>query len=269
MSYENLLIGTNMFFKIWMVTIEKINKNNIVILDFDDIDKFNTTIVQKNIKYILPLSNKDYDLAKNNLELLKISSVKIIFPDKKIYELLDNKNIFTNFMLEHYPEFQPDVYYLNNKKLKEIEYPAIYKPIFSTNASQMIFLQNNEDLSKLKNYNNIQKFIEDEYEYAAFLLIIDGNVINYKIIRNKYPKHNIKKFNFPNNSEVVNNFDISLFQNIFKKLNYSGGACINFKFDPNTNQLYIFEINPRFGGTAFSNNFIYELICIPIQKNEI
>ena len=38
--------------------------------------------------------------------------------------------------------------------------------------------------------------------------------------------------------------------------------CIDFKFNENSNQLYIFEMNPRFGGSAFTNNFIYELLCI-------
>lgn len=39
--------------------------------------------------------------------------------------------------------------------------------------------------------------------------------------------------------------------------------CINFKYDEILNKLYIFEMNPRFGGSAFSCNFIYELLCIP------
>ena len=45
-------------------------------------------------------------------------------------------------------------------------------------------------------------------------------------------------------------------------INYTGGLCINFKYDENNNNIYIFEINPRFGGSAFTNNFIYELLCI-------
>ena len=46
------------------------------------------------------------------------------------------------------------------------------------------------------------------------------------------------------------------------KLNYTGGLNFDFKFDELTKKIYIFEINPRFGGSAFTNNFIYELLCI-------
>ena len=151
---------------------------------------------------------------------------------------------------------------LNNIKLKNIEYPAICKPIYSTNGSNMSIIYNENDILKLQNFNNIQKFIENEYEYGAYILCIDGIVINWKIIRFKYNKYNIKKTNFPNNYENIENFDINIFKNIISNLNYSGGMCINFKINEFDNKLYIFEINPRFGGSAFTCDFIYELLCI-------
>jgi carbamoylphosphate synthase large subunit len=74
--------------------------------------------------------------------------------------------------------------------------------------------------------------------------------LNWKIIRFKYTKYNIKNKNFPNNYENVENFDIKIFENIINRLNYSGGLCVDFKFDRCSNKLYIFEMNPRFGGVC-------------------
>jgi carbamoylphosphate synthase large subunit len=126
----------------------------------------------------------------------------------------------------------------------------------------MTILYDDNDFGKLNNHNNIQKFIEYEYEYGAYMLCIDGVIVTQKIIRFKYKKNYIKKTNFPNNYENVENLNTDIFKNIISKLNYSGGLCINFKVDELKNHIYIFEINPRFGGSAFTNNFIYELLCI-------
>jgi carbamoylphosphate synthase large subunit len=166
-------------------------------------------------------------------------------------------------MLVHYSNYIPDIYYLNNIKLKEMSYPAFYKPTYSTNGANMIIIHNETDFLNLPNHNNIQQFIEDEYEYAAFMLCIDGKIINKKIVRHKYKKFNIKKTNFPNTYETIMDIDIDIgiFEDIVKHLDYSGGMCINFKINELTNKLCIFEINPRFGGSAFTCNFIYELLC--------
>lgn len=260
--YKNVLIGTNSHNIDWQISLNKINKKNIIISNFKNSYDLKNVILKKKINYIIPMSDIDYNLIKNiNLEL-NVQKCKIIYPLKETIELLNNKNFFTEFMLKNYIEYIPDVYYLNNIKLKDIEYPAIYKPIYSTNGSNMVIIYNDNNFVSLKNHNNIQKYIDDEYEYSAFMLCIDGLIINWKIIRFKYKKHNIKKINFPKNYENIENFDIKIFENIINKLNYEGGVCIDFKFNELTNKLYIFEINPRFGGSAFTCNFIYELLCI-------
>ena len=260
-EYKNVVIGKNVFFPDWKLSLDKINKTNIVFCDFNDLKNLKEIILDKNITYIIPLSEIDYKLIKSHMKYLD-NKLKILYPTEETFNLLNDKNIFTEFMLNNFIEYIPDIYYLNNVKIKEITYPSISKPKNSINGSNMIIIYNNSDFLKLKNYNNIQKFIEYEYEYSAYMLCIDGVIITQKIIRFKYKKNYIKQTNFPNNYENVENLNTILFKNIMCKLNYSGGANIDFKVDDLTNNIYIFEINPRFGGSAFSNNFIYELLCI-------
>jgi len=259
MEYKKILIGTNSFTQDWMVSIKKINQPNIIIHDFlIDIIK---TIKDNEIDYILPLSDKDYNILKNTNCIDKYNSI-ILYPSKSNIELLNNKLNFTKYMLEHFPEYIPNVYYLENNKLEEnIEYPVISKPIYSTNGRNMNIIVDTEKLNKHKNKIIIQKYIELSYEYSAFFLSIEGKIINVVIIKQAYPKNHIKKTNFVNYEEVKI-FPIEILEKITKKINYTGGGCIDFKFDEETKKIYIFEFNPRFGGSAFTNNFIYELLCI-------
>jgi carbamoylphosphate synthase large subunit len=264
-EYKNILIGTNVFSSDWTLSLNKLkDKQNIIICDFNDLIILENILLKKNISYILPLSNKDNDLIKTNIEKLNINiNIKILYPTKEVFNLLDNKNSFTEYMLKNYINYIPDIYYLNNIKLKDIEFPAISKPIYSTNGSNMKIIMNNDDFINLNNnHNNIQKYIESEYEYGGYFLCIDGIIIKWKIIRFKYKKFNIKKSNFPRNFENIKNISIDIFNNIIQNLNYSGGMCINFKINECNNIIYIFEINPRFGGSAFTHNFIYELLCV-------
>lgn len=262
-DFKNILIGNNLFSSDWNTPLKNINKKNIILCDFENIKELNEIISNNNISYIIPMSNIDYKLIKSYIQTSNIR-IKILYPSEDTYNLLDNKNLFTEFMLNNYIEYIPNIYYLNNIKLKNIEYPAISKPIYSTNAKNIKIIYNDKDLLTLNNYNNIQQFIDYQYEYAAYMLCIDGVIITQKIIRFKYIKYYVKIANFPNTYENVENFNNDIFKNIISKLNYSGGLCINFKVNENNNNnIYIFEINPRFGGSAFTNNFIYELLCIP------
>ena len=176
-EYKNVLIGTNAFSNEWRNSLNRINKKNIIISNFQNLNNIKEIILSKNINYIIPMSNTDYKLIKNiNLELY--NNIKLIYPEKETIELLKNKNFFTEFMLKNYIDYIPDIYYLNNNKLKDIEYPAIYKPIYSTNGLNMVIIYNHHELPRLRNYNNIQKFIEDEYEYSAYMFMYRWS--NYK-----------------------------------------------------------------------------------------
>jgi carbamoylphosphate synthase large subunit len=258
MSYKNILIGINTFSNNWITALRQIKETNIILIDFCNSELLNSTIDKHHIDYIMPLSEKDYLIIKNK----NYDYNKILYPNSETFNLLNNKLLFTEFMMTHFLDNIPKVYYIDNKQLAEIEYPVISKPIYSTNGINMNIYHNNIELETCKNKIIIQKFIDYEYEYGAHMLCINGTIINWKIIRFKYPKYTIKRDNFPNNYENIVNFEVKLFQPIITKLNYTGGICIDFKFDTSTNNIYIFEINPRFGGSAFSNNFIYELLCI-------
>jgi len=67
-------------------------------------------------------------------------------------------------------------------------------------------------------------------------------------------KNYIQKGKMSNYVKVIDNridFCMDIFSKIFTKLNYTGFACADFKlYDDN---LKIFEINPRLGGTIIND----------------
>ena len=56
----------------------------------------------------------------------------------------------------------------------------------------MKILFNEHDFQQCKDKFIIQKFIEDQYEFSAFMMCIKGKIINWKIIKFKYEKFTIK-----------------------------------------------------------------------------
>lgn len=261
MSYKNIVTGVETYYSDWLVSLRKINSEHITIIDFKNHQNLVDIIVKKNIDYIIPLSETDYLTIKKNF---KIDPSIILYPTNETFEVLNNKLLFTKFMLEHFTTNIPTTYYLSNVKLLDLEYPVVSKPIFSTNGKGIEIFYTPDDFLRCKNKFIVQKFIEDNYEYGAFMLCVNGKIINYKIIKFRFNKYHIKKHNFPSNYENVTNIKIELFEQIIEKLNYSGGINIDFKIDESNDNthIYIFEINPRFGGSAFSNNFICDLLSI-------
>lgn len=261
MSYKTILIGTKTFSLSWKNHLKKIQQPHIILINFNDSEVLSKTLANKQIDYILPLSNRDY-----NAIIQYDNTLKILYPDLAIYELLDNKMLFVKFMLDNFKDYIPKVFFLDNIQLENIEFPVISKPIFSTGGQNMVIYYNTNEFITCTSKHIIQRFIEDLYEYAAYFLCIDGVIKTSKIIRYKYTPFTIKTGNFPPDYESIEDFDLSIFIEIIKKLNYSGGACINFKLD--NGKISIFEINPRFGGSAFTNNFIYDLLCIDVGPGE-
>jgi carbamoylphosphate synthase large subunit len=232
MKYKNILIGMNTLFPDWFYALKRIKEEHIFLIDFEKSDILKI-IEEKDINYILPLSEKDYNIVKNIIS----ENIIILYPSEETYKLFNNKILFTKFMFKNFIDYIPKVFYLENKKINEIEYPVIYKPFYSVGGYNMKIYHNENDFFKCNDKTIIQKFIEHEYEYSAYIISIKGIIIKSKIIRYKYEKYNIKKVNFPSDYENIVNFDIiKIFEKILIKSNYTG--------------------------SAFTNNFINELLCI-------
>jgi predicted ATP-grasp superfamily ATP-dependent carboligase len=118
-------------------------------------------------------------------------------------------------------------------------------------------LYSEKNLIPFDNNFIIQEYIADKIEYIGNFVVNNGIIkyVNFLklVYNNKFFIH----------KSIINEFeyveiDIEIFEIIFKKLNYTGAACANFKIK--NNLIKIFEINPRFGGTFIRNCIFYEFL---------
>jgi carbamoylphosphate synthase large subunit len=253
---KKILLGKpefNTWMKYFNTLIDKY-PNNILMFDFIDENNINKLIKTHNIDIIIPLSFSDMELLSNsNIDCYYLSSKNF-----DIISMLNDKSKFVKYFMENNLEkYLPKTYYIYLDNIKyvyyeNIEFPAIQKSNIGFGGSNIYIINNSNDIKKMDNYI-LQKYIKDNNEYTAHIISKNGNIIFYKFFKEIHQKDYYIQCGPMNNFEIVD-FDINLFKPIFDKLKYDGACCINFKYI--NNQIYIFEINPRFGGTLI-NYYIF------------
>lgn len=255
------LIGLNCTFIDWTIYLVGLTNPEIDIFDFVKKDCLKTHLETNEYLYILPLSDFDFDNIMCVRNQMSNFTSTILYPTLDIANLFNDKINFNKYMLKNYPNNIPKIFVLEGiyMNLPTDEYKYIIKPRFSTNGNGMKICDfQTLDHLNVDKIDIIQEYIEDEYEYGGFFFCINGKIINFLILKEKFNPMYIKQQNFEN-YEIVENFDLTLFEQILLSFNYNGGANFDFKmFD---GQIKIFEINPRFGGSLFFNKLFADFIC--------
>ena len=209
--------------------------------------------------YIIPLDLRDRQIYG----LFNISEKRMIFNmDINNVIILENKCLFAKFMIENYPMNIPrTISILTNN----IDYFDTFKPIKMIKKGAIGCAGNSvtviHELDKSKRENNfvVSEYINHTESYTGHFLIHKGVVLKHIIFRGNNPEINdyIKRGPFKNydvidlDQLIETGIDVSIFENIFKQLNYSGFACPEFVVVDNV--IKIFEINPRPGGSLIAN----------------
>ncbi len=256
----NILLG-NPLFSDWNEPISRLGRENIYIEDLDNVDKINSVIASKDIKLIIPLTFDQMRFMIENTH--KIKTQVICSQTYDAIDQLDDKCSFIKFILNNYlSDLIPKVYIVIHNGNIHVQgpiktYPIIFKYGYVCAGSGSKVCLSVKDLSRCteesQGYNFVvQEYIEDNTEYSAHVFVVNGQVkhaIYYKTIhQEKYyiqcgkMKEYTRELNFKYETE---------FDKIFGLLNYTGFACVDFKVVDN--QVKIFEINPRFGGTLIHN----------------
>lgn len=253
---HNILIGKANF-KDWtkrFIFLRDKYPNNIFLHDFLNEENILKLINQYNITLIIPICFED-------MELLSKSNIPCKYLSPKNYNdilLMDNKCTFFKYFIDNnLQQYIPETYVIKSPSInyyKEIKYPSIQKSNIGYGGCNIFILHSDKDIKKLDDYI-IQEYIIDNNEYACHFICMEGKIIFHKILKEIHNKEFYIQRGPMNDFEIID-FDISGFEFIFKKINYTGAGCINFKYI--NNQIYIFEVNPRFGGTLILNYLFIE-----------
>ena len=156
-------------------------------------------------------------------------------------------------MIKYFYKYIPKTYYynfdnetyINDSFINNKNEKLIQKDNYGNSANNIKIIYDIE-----LNFKNhiIQKYIEHKEYYVGHFLVLNGIILNkiYFYSNNKNEngilKGAIQNYQIKNNIKGDN-----IFNKIFKKLDFSGFACADFII--NNNNILIFEINPRIGGS--------------------
>jgi hypothetical protein len=184
-------------------------------------------------------------------------------------EILNNKSLFGNYMKEKFSEFIPIIYYYNYNDITFINKPSenillISKPNIGCASSGIKIGYNIFD--NLNKNCIISKYIIHTINYSGHFLVLNGFIIKkVYFYKNKSNKKLIIRGRITN-YEVTDklNIDDTIFNKIFIDLKYSGFACADFTIL--NNNIIVFEINPRSGGSLIYNSKYFNIFIDTLME---
>jgi hypothetical protein len=227
--------------------------------NFNDIKHINPkiipiTLLHNNLYY----NNSIFNLSTNKYYLYNI-------------KMLNNKTLFAEFMMNNFNKNIPLTYYFNYKNKTYINENFINsdKKIKKANNSaggKRIEIIYNIDLN-MKDII-ISKYHEHSIFYVGHYLVKNGKIIEqmYLSQNNNDPnyihKGAVKKYTILEDNGYS---EFNIFNKIFEKINYTGFACSDFIME--NNNVLVFEINPRMGGSMRKDKKILNKFWNAIVSN--
>ena len=255
----NILVYTNRSNHDLLINLSVPNINIFIINKEDLIYESIKSIITKNkINVIIPVH---YQQAKCIIELNGFisSTIKLICPTNyKIMETFINKINFIEFMMVNkLDKYIPTVYSTHNKIYNNVNAPYIFKLAQSFAGYGSFICHNNSYVDAIRKMNFGKQYILQEYiqgheEYSAHLFIDQGKIKWSRCYKMTNEHEFFIQKGHMNSYEKINDIDYSIFETIFSLVNYTGMACIDFKYKDGV--IKIFEINPRFGGSLLRNH---------------
>jgi hypothetical protein len=208
---------------------------------------------------VIPLMEQDALHVPTWAPVLKSSNSLIEqLQNKKLFKVLMEKNSFSHLLPTHYGN------------INEVIYPAIIKSPIGAGGASVQLIKNVLELKafiSLQKMNFadliIQEFIPGVNEYVAHFVAKNG-----EILYEKYYSFKLKQNTWirtpaitqcSSRIEMSNNHS-QIFHSVLKKIGYSGPINIDFKIQDE--QIRIFEINPRLGGSMMVKQNEADLITL-------
>lgn len=224
--------------------------------------------------YIILTNLKKLSLVKSNIFYITLNMDKFIsLIPKKFHSMINNfnsKKLFTNLMINNnLAQYIPITIHSD-----PFFYPCIIKPVYGISSIDTVIFKNNAEYDKsLIKYNSdfiVQEYIESVTTCVAHVLCDNGVIIKSVIYHALTPeKFYIKKGRIMKyDKRNINDCESVIFTKILSINNYHGICDIDYVYDINNN-LKIFEINPRVGGSLFCDSDDFHSFMKSVDSNNI
>jgi biotin carboxylase len=204
-------------------------------------------------KYIIPL-------MENHMIILHQSKIKAIMPKLSDITTFRNKFLFhkyaSEFKLDNYvPRLYPSA--------DVIDRPVIIKPVIGYASTNMTLVEGDFSSIPSEKFNTnkyiVEEFFPDKNEYVTHIVAINGKIIHH--LTYCYTYSVLKNIKFRDYFKVIlfslEPHYLAILELFLMPCSYSG-VC-NFNFRIINDEVKVFEINPRLGGSLIKEECLNEL----------
>ena len=222
--------------------------------DEDWINRIDNIVENQGIDFIMPVSEICIRKLIRHKNKLKAAKKLMPLPDLDNFDTANNKALLSQHLLRNNIP-HPKGYLVSNmgelNKMDTLNFPVVSKPTIGYDGGKHIHLFKNMDALKIHFKKNsflgthiIQEYIEG-YDIDCSVLCKAGEILAYTI--QKGIVNNPSDFS-PSYAHVFIQEPklFSVVEKLMKTLNWSGIAHVDLRFDINSQQFKVIEINPRF-----------------------
>lgn len=203
---------------------------------------------KENIKLLIPLYEKEFDLLCRKRNTLENLGVKLLLSDSNIINICNDKlNTYTFF--KKYKILTPEIYSNCSKEDAEKVLPIVIKPIDGMGSKGVYIAKSYEEMCFFKKYvenSMLQKFVSGTEYTIDVLCDFDGNIIS------AVPRQRIEVIagEVSKSKTIKDDNIISKTKQVIEALNKEGKVIgpITVQCILNEENPYFIEINCRFGG---------------------
>jgi predicted ATP-grasp superfamily ATP-dependent carboligase len=230
---------------------------------FIDVKYYTEILSLKN--YLEYNNNKNYILPLTEPHILELNEhqIKAIMTTPEVISIFSNKDVFDKYIVQHnLTSYAPKRYYFNDNSNKLV---IVKPPCGGSSVGMYLSNINNLDSSVFDNHV-VQEYIKADTEFTGNLVVQDGNILygfayyRYYGDRN-YIKHDSQDFTVQKKVPISKKY-LDVLELFLKPVNYTGICNVDFKLV--NDEIIVFEINPRCGGSLFFSqhysDFAY-IIC--------
>ncbi|UAY53051.1 ATP-grasp domain-containing protein [Ferruginibacter albus] len=227
--------------------------------------RFNTLSIENIIKsdVVIPLTIKDTQLLNRNRNIIEDNIIPI--PSTNVLNICNNKQLFYQWLEENgFKEMCPKV------GLPQ-QYPYILKKKITEwgIGSEIIYNKDMELRFKdqlLSNDYFVQQIIPGKTEYATHILFKNNKVASSLTFKHVHKTRiHLRGKQESSYSLMTQTPFLSLFSSILMKMEWQGICCIDYTIYKG--KPYIFEINPRVGGSL--TEFLFSFLIAAYDEDQL
>lgn len=214
-------------------------------------------ILEKNIDVLFPVEIENIRLISKYIKQFKLLVPKLVLPATDSFDIANNKWNMYKLLKEN--NINSPLTYLSSEFLMnnnyDLEYPILLKPFVGMGGFGIETIEDETSLINLiqKNQDSIiQRFIKG-YDIDMSVLCMNGKILAFSIQKGYI--YSTALYSAPLGVDFL--YCEELFEtvlNLIKKLNWSGFAHVDLRYDEIEKNYKVLEINPRIWGSIEASN---------------